>query len=148
MLAELAAINAAYAVIKSFVSNGRELSECGAQIGSFFNNKTKLEKRVRSAPAEKRNTLEEFFALEQVRLKERELKDLMLIAGRPGLWDDWCRFQSQVARQEIDDAIKSAKVLKKKQDDKEELTLIMMTVFLMLLAVSVIVGLIYIISLR
>ena len=48
----------------------------------------------------------------------------------------------------IDDAIKSAKVLKKKQDDKEELTLIMMTVFLMLLAVSVIVGLIYIISLR
>ena len=92
--------------------------------------------------------VQEFFALEQVRLKEKELKDLMLIAGRPGLWDDWCRFQSQVARQEIDDAIKSAKVLKKKQDDKEELTLIMMTVFLMLLAVSVIVGLIYIISLR
>jgi hypothetical protein len=36
MLAELAAINAAYAVIKEVVSNGRELGECASQLGSFL----------------------------------------------------------------------------------------------------------------
>ncbi len=36
MLAELAAVNAAYAVIKEVVSNGRELGECAGQLGSFF----------------------------------------------------------------------------------------------------------------
>lgn len=144
MLAELAAINAAYGVIKGFVNNGRELSECGAQISNFFTNKKSLEQKVRNAPAEKRNTLEEFFALEQVRVKEKELKDLMLIAGRPGLWDDWQRFQNQIARQEINDAIKSAKAIRKKQEDKEELILIVMTIFLVLAAASIVVWLIYV----
>ena len=35
MLAELAAANAAFSVIKSFVSNGKELSSCGKQISDF-----------------------------------------------------------------------------------------------------------------
>ena len=55
MLAELAAINAAYAVIKEVVGNGRELSEAGAQIGKFFSNKKKLEERVKSVPQKESN---------------------------------------------------------------------------------------------
>ncbi len=46
MLAELAAVNAAYAVIKEVVSNGRELGECVGQLGKFFEGKRKLEKKV------------------------------------------------------------------------------------------------------
>jgi len=101
MLAELAAINAAYAVIKEVVSNGRELGECAGQLGSFFEGKRKLEKKVIETPANERSRLEEFFALEEVRRKERELKDYMLIAGRPGLWDDWVKFQKMHAQMEL-----------------------------------------------
>ena len=46
MLAELAAINAAYAVIKEVICNGKELGECAGHLGNFFDNKKKLEKKV------------------------------------------------------------------------------------------------------
>ena len=146
MIAELAAINAAYGVIKSFVNNGRELSECGEQISKFFDNKTKLQQKVNSTPLSQRNTLQEFFALEQVHQKERELKDLMLIAGRAGLWDDWQRFQRQIAQQDIDSAAQSAKAARKEKQEREELALTLMTVFLMTLALTVIFGLVYILN--
>ena len=144
MIAELAAINAAYGVIKSFVNNGRELSECGTHISKFFDNKNKLQQKVNSTPLSQRNTLEEFFALEQVHQKERELKDLMLIAGRAGLWDDWQRFQRQIAQQDIDSAAQRAKAARKAKQDREELVLTLMTVFLMAFALSVILGLVYV----
>ena len=144
MIAELAAINAAYGVIKSFVNNGRELSECGTHISKFFDNKNKLQQKVNSTPLSQRNSLEEFFALEQVHQKERELKDLMLIAGRAGLWDDWQRFQRQIAQQDIDNAAQRAKAARKAKQDREELVLTLMTVFLMAFALSVILGLVYV----
>jgi hypothetical protein len=144
VIAELAAINAAYGVIKSFVNNGRELSECGTHISKFFDNKKKLQQKVNSTPLSQRNTLEEFFALEQVHQKERELKDLMLIAGRAGLWDDWQRFQRQIAQQDIDNAAQRAKAARKAKQEREELVLTLMTVFLMTLALSVILGLVYV----
>lgn len=146
MIAELAAINAAYGVIKSFVNNGRELSECGTHISKFFDNKNKLQQKVNSTPLSQRNTLEEFFALEQVHQKERELKDLMLISGRAGLWDDWQRFQRQIAQQDIDSAAQRAKAARKAKQDKEELMLALMTAFLIMLAFSAIVGLVYILN--
>ena len=144
MIAELAAINAAYGVIKSFVNNGRELSECGTHISKFFNNKNKLQQKVNSTPLSQRNTLEEFFALEQVHQRERELKDLMLIAGRAGLWDDWQRFQRQIAQQDIDNAAQSAKAARKAKQEQEELVLTLVTALLIAFALSVIGGLVYI----
>jgi hypothetical protein len=144
VIAELAAINAAYGVIKSFVNNGRELSECGTHISKFFDNKNKLQQKVNSTPLSQRNTLEEFFALEQVHQRERELKDLMLISGRAGLWDDWQRFQRQIAQQDIDNAAQRAKAARKAKQDREELVLTLMTVFLMAFALSVILGLVYV----
>jgi hypothetical protein len=146
VIAELAAINAAYGVIKSFVNNGRELSECGEHISKFFDNKTKLQQKVNSTPLSQRNTLQEFFALEQVHQKERELKDLMLIAGRAGLWDDWQRFQRQIAQQDIDSAAQSAKAARKAKQEREEFALTLMAVFLMAFALSVILGLVYVLN--
>ena len=46
MLAELAAANAAFSVIKSFVSNGKELSGCVKQISDFVFSKEQLEKKA------------------------------------------------------------------------------------------------------
>ena len=52
-------------------------------------------------------------ALEQIREKEEELKQMMIILGRPGLWNDWQRFQAKarVARREAE--IASARRRKK-----------------------------------
>lgn len=98
MLAELAALNAAYGVIKEVVGNGRELYECGQQVAQFFNTKSELQKKLNEKPLDQRNQLEEFFALEEIKHKEQELRDLMIIAGRPGLWDDWLQYQAEQAR--------------------------------------------------
>ena len=123
MLAELAAVNAAYAVIKEVVSNGRELGECASQLGSFFEGKRKLEKKVIETPANERSRLEEFFALEEVRRKERELKDYMLIAGRPGLWDDWVKFQKMHAQMELAAAQAKRRAEIEATQRQEEITL-------------------------
>ena len=98
MLAELAAINAAYGVIKEVVGNGQELYAAGQHIAQFFNTKYELQKKLNEKPPDQRSQLEEFFALEEIKAKEKELKDLMIISGRPGLWDDWLKFQAEQAR--------------------------------------------------
>jgi hypothetical protein len=98
MLAELAAINAAYGVIKEVVGNGQELYAAGQYVAQFFNTKYELQKKLNEKPPGQRNQLEEFFALEEIKAKEQELKELMIIAGRPGLWDDWLQFQAEAAR--------------------------------------------------
>ena len=43
-------------------------------------------------------------ALEQIRERENELKQMMIILGRPGLWNDWQKFQAKarVARREAE----------------------------------------------
>jgi hypothetical protein len=98
MLAELAAINAAYGVIKEVVGNGQELYAAGQHIAQFFNTKYELQKKLNEKPPDQRNQLEEFFALEEIKAREQELKELMIISGRPGLWDDWLQFQADQAR--------------------------------------------------
>ena len=102
MLAELAAANAAFAVIKQAVSNGKEIAAAGSAIAEFVGAKEKLQ-----AKAQKKGNgsdLEEFMALEKIRQQEEELKQIMIYAGRPGLWHDWQRFQAKarVARREAE----------------------------------------------
>ena len=43
-------------------------------------------------------------ALEQLRERENELKQMMIILGRPGLWNDWQKYQAKarVARREAE----------------------------------------------
>ena len=46
MLAELAAANAAFSVIKNFISNGKDLASCAKQISDFVFAKENIEKEV------------------------------------------------------------------------------------------------------
>ena len=146
MLAELAAINAAYAVIKEVVSNGRELGECAGQLGNFFEGKRKLEKKVIETPVNERSRLEEFFALEEVRRKEKELKDYMLIAGRPGLWDDWVKFQKMHAQMELAAAQAKRRAEIEAAQHQEEITLMVCVGILFVMIVGIIFGFAYIIT--
>jgi hypothetical protein len=100
MLAELAAANAAFAVIKQCVSNGRDLASAGKAIGDFVFAKEELTRRAnnRKKPGKGNADLEEFMALEKIREQEQHLKEVMIWSGRPGMWDDWQRFQAEARK--------------------------------------------------
>tara|TARA_R100000654_G_scaffold23279_1_gene45640 strand:- start:30285 stop:30746 length:462 start_codon:yes stop_codon:yes gene_type:complete len=101
MLAELAAFNAAYAVVKKTIQNTGELTRCAKQIGEIVGIKADLKEKMdrkRSGFMSKlkgqtANDLEEFQALEEIRAAEEQLREVMIWAGRPGLWTDWVNFQ-------------------------------------------------------
>ena len=46
MLAELAACNAAFSIVKKFVQNGRSIADCASQIGIIAGSKDKLQKKM------------------------------------------------------------------------------------------------------
>ena len=99
MLAELAAANAAFSVIKSFISNGKELTGCAKHISDFVFAKEEIEKKAKKQKSKGGGAdLEEFMALEQIREKEEELKKMMIYIGRPGLWQDWQEFQAEARK--------------------------------------------------
>jgi hypothetical protein len=100
MLAELAAANAAFAVIKAALANGKELSDIGGRVFDYFDNKAKIQEKATKmgATGAERSDMEEFMALEKLKQQEEHLRESMVYAGRPGMWEDWVKFQAQAAR--------------------------------------------------
>jgi len=96
MIAEIAAANAAFAVIKSALANGKELHQLGSRVFDYFDNKAVIqEKATKNGNG---SDIEEFMALERFKQQEEELRERMVYAGRPGMWDDWVKFQAAAAR--------------------------------------------------
>ena len=148
MLAELAAANAAFAVIKKFVSNGRELADCTKAISDFVTAKDALQRKGNK----KKNSwfgklsgttaddLEEFMALEKIRQHEEELKQFMIYCGRAGLWHDWIRFQAQARKRRLKE---QEDAIKRRQELIETLGYVTVAFVLISIAVSVLVGAYY-----
>lgn len=133
MLAELAAANAAFSVIKQAISNGRELSSYASKIGEITNAKEDLQRKVNKKRAAHQTTdFEEFMALERIKEQEDELKQWMIYAGRPGLWGDWVKFQkdARVARREAEIAAEKKR--------KETIELIIVILAITVLAATII----------
>ena len=104
MLAELAAANAAFSVIKQAVQHSGDIAKAGSAIAKFVGAKDDLQKKANRKGGG--SDLEEFMALEQIREQEDQLKQIMIYAGRPGRGHDWQRFQAKarVARKEAEEA--------------------------------------------
>ena len=94
MLAELAIANAAFGVIKETIANGGDIMAAGSHIFKFFDNKSKLVQKANKSGSDS----EAFFALEQNKQHEEALEELFIYQGRPGLWDDWLKFQAEAKR--------------------------------------------------
>jgi hypothetical protein len=107
MLAEIAAANAAFAVIKGALANGKELHQLGSRVFDYFDNKAKIQESVTKKGGG--SDLEEFMALERLKQQEEELRERMVYAGRPGMWGDWQKFQAQAARKRREDAEAAAR---------------------------------------
>ena len=93
MIAELAVANAAFKVIKEAIKNSGEIAAAGQAVVDWFNAKSEIQKKLEEKPPDQRSDLEEFFAFEELKKQQQELKELMIYQGRPGLWDDWLKFQ-------------------------------------------------------
>ena len=102
MIAEIAAANAAFAVIKGALANGKELHQLGSRVFDYFDNKAKIQESATKKGGG--SDLAEFMALEQLKQQEEELRERMVYAGRPGMWADWQKFQAAAARKRREDA--------------------------------------------
>lgn len=110
MLLELAACNAAFAVIKEAVQNSGDIMSAGQALFSYFDNEASLQKRLNSKSGSTVNTdLEEFAALEQIRTQKAELERLMTYHGRAGLIDDWRMFQVKAAKRREEEKREAAR---------------------------------------
>jgi hypothetical protein len=103
MIAELAAFNAAFAVVKGFIANGKDLHDCFGQIGQMVNAKEDLKLRQqKNKKSLFASDAEEFMALEQIARAEQELRELMQYYGRAGLWDDFIVFQAKARKARLE----------------------------------------------
>jgi len=101
MLAEIAAANAAFAVIKTAIQNGRELADVAHKVSDYVNATEDLRKKGERKKRKGNTDLEEFLHLEKLKQQEEELKQWMIYAGRPNLWSDWQKFQANARKDRL-----------------------------------------------
>ena len=96
MIAELAAANAAYDVVKQTIQNGQEIYEAAEAMAKYFGLKQEIQRKAHEHGY--KSDLEAFMAAEQLKAQEEELKQMMVWQGRGGMWEDWLNYQSQMKR--------------------------------------------------
>jgi hypothetical protein len=138
MLAELAAANAAFAVIKKTIANGQELASVAQQASSYFNSKSSIAKKANKNG--NKSDMEAFMALETLKQQEEELREIMIYAGRANMYDDWLQFQSDCKRKRKEE---ENAILRKKAKNKKLIVEIFTGVIVALVAIPSIVGLTY-----
>lgn len=116
MLAELAAANAAFAVIKATINNGQEIVDAGQHLVKYFGAKQQIQAKAHEKGY--KSDLEAFMAAETLKAQEDELKQMMIYQGRAGMWEDWLQFQAHAKqdrlareRQEASKRLKNKKLI-------------------------------------
>ena len=120
MLAELAAANAAFAVIKQCVENGSELAKAGKAISDFTLNKDAVQKKAAAKGSNldgSKSDLEEFLALDELKRKEDQLRSMMQLYGRANMYPDYVKFCAEARRQRAEAAAEAKRLAIKRQDD-------------------------------
>ena len=92
--------NSAFAVIKQTIENGRDISSAGAAIGKFVGAEDQLQQDLNKRKnsiwtnflGKTDNDLEEFMALEQIRVKKDQLREFMQLYGRANLYNDYIQY--------------------------------------------------------
>ena len=120
MLAELAACNAAFAIIKKCVENGSDLAKAGKAISDFTLNKDAVQKKAQKQGSNldgSKSDLEEFLALDELKRKEDELRSMMQLFGRANMYPDYIKFCAEARRQRAEALAEAKRLAVKRQDD-------------------------------
>ena len=100
MLEMLMVANSAFAVIKQTIENSRDISSAGSAIAKFVNAEDQLQQDLNKRKnsiwtnflGKTDNDLEEFMALEQIRVKKDQLREFMQLYGRANLYNDYIQY--------------------------------------------------------
>ena len=92
-IAAIKIANEAIGAIKEFAGHIQSVGEMGPQLTKLADSKEQIEKKAKDGD------MDAFFALEDIRRKEEEIKQMFIYQGRAGLWDDYQTFMRN--RQEI-----------------------------------------------
>tara|TARA_B110000444_G_scaffold38451_1_gene34103 strand:+ start:210 stop:665 length:456 start_codon:yes stop_codon:yes gene_type:complete len=121
MLAEIAAANAAFAIIKKCVENGSELAKAGKAISDFTLNKDAAQKKVTDKHGSNldgsKSDLEGFLHLDQLRQKENELRSMMQLYGRANMYPDYVKYCAEARKQRAESAAEQRRKSMKLQDN-------------------------------
>ena len=135
MLEMLMVANSAFAVIKQTLENGKELASAGNAISRFVSAEDKLQQDLHK----KRNSiwtnllgrtdndLEEFMALEQIRVKNEKLREYMQLYGRAGLWTDYQQYCAEARKQRKEARIQAEK---RKQQVKDTILKVILVILI------------------
>ena len=85
-IAAIKLANEAVAAIKQFAGHVSSLGELGTHLMKLADAKEAIEAKS------KKGDMECFFELEKINQREAEIKQLFIYQGRPGLWEDYCKF--------------------------------------------------------
>ena len=102
--------NSAFAIIKQTLENGKDISSAGSAIANFVGAEEKLQQDLHKKKnslwsnflGRTDNDLEEFMALESIRVKQEKLREYMQLYGRANLYKDYVQFcaDARVSRKE------------------------------------------------
>lgn len=135
--------NEAIGAIKEFAGHIQSVGEMGPQLTKLADSKEQIEKKAKDGD------MDAFFALEDIRRKEEEIKQLFIYQGRAGLWDDYQTFMRN--RQEIKKRAverERAKKLAKKKTVKNALLYSAVGIFVLGVVGGAVAFLLWLISLR
>jgi hypothetical protein len=85
-IAAIKIANEAIGAIKEFAGHVSSVGEMGPQLTKLADSKEQIEKKAKDGD------MDAFFALEDIRRKEAEIKQMFIYQGRAGLWDDYQTF--------------------------------------------------------
>lgn len=126
ILETIAAANAAYSVIKKFAENGRETASLAKSVGQFLQAEDDLREQVQKkkssswakALGKDANDFEEFWHMEQLAEKRKELEEYLRLYAKPGTLAKWQQFQIEARRRRKEAQIAA----QKKREEFVELT--------------------------
>jgi hypothetical protein len=106
MLAEIAAANAAFGILRQAVSNSRDLADFGKAISAVVVGEEALKKKSEresksiwaKIAGKDAQDMDSFMELEKLRENKRELESMMKLYGRPGLHADWVKFCAEARK--------------------------------------------------
>jgi len=137
MIAELAAANAAFDVIKQTIQNGQEIYQAGQALAEYFGLKSEIQRKAHEHGY--KSDLSAFMAAEQLAAQEEELKNLMIYSGRPGMWNDWLAYQAQMKKSREETRLAEIRARNERKRLIVDSILIGGTVFAVLVSVGLVI---------